>query len=87
MQEAVTDGIGERGLADEVVVLGRGQLAGDDGRTGAIAILEDLEQVTPLMVLEWGQGKVVPVRAAGDGGLILAASSVFTPPSWMNCSM
>jgi hypothetical protein len=51
VQEPVTDGIGERGVADVVVVLGGGQLAGDDRRRGAIAILEDLEEIVALLTM------------------------------------
>jgi hypothetical protein len=65
VQESVTDRIGERRLADVIVVLGRGQLAGDDGRPGAIAILEDLEQIAPLLVLERGEGEVIEEQHVG----------------------
>jgi hypothetical protein len=57
VQEPVTDGVGQRGLADVVVPLGGRQLAGDDRRPQAVAILEDLEDVAPLLVLERGEGQ------------------------------
>jgi hypothetical protein len=45
VDEPVTDRVGERGLADEVVPRGDGHLAGDQ-RGGPLApVLEDLEQV------------------------------------------
>ena len=59
MQEAVTNGVGEGGLADVLVPLGRRQLVRDDRRPHAVAILEDLQDVAPLLVLERGEGPVV----------------------------
>ena len=52
-------GVGQRGLPDVVVPLGRWKLAGDDRGAAAIPVLEDLEQVAALLVLRRGQAPVV----------------------------
>ena len=39
--EAVEDGIGERGVAEQVVPFLERELTGDQGRTGCVAVLED----------------------------------------------
>src|SRR5262245_32182678 len=59
VQEPVANGVGQRGLADEIVPLGRRMLARDDRRAAAIAILENLEQVAALLILRWGEAPVV----------------------------
>src|SRR6266545_4982361 len=58
-EEPIADGVGQRGLPDVVVPLGRGELAGDDRGAAAIAVLENLEQVAALLVLRGGQAPVV----------------------------
>ena len=42
VDQAVEDGIGERRIADHGVPLGHRHLAGDDGGTAAMAVLQDL---------------------------------------------
>ena len=69
MQESVTNGISEGGLADLVVPLGGWQLAGDDRRPQAVAILEDLEDVAPLVILERGEGPIIDEQHAHAGEL------------------
>jgi hypothetical protein len=59
VEEAVADGVRQRGLADVVMPLGRGELARDDRGAAAIAVLEDLEQVAAFLVLGRGQAPVV----------------------------
>jgi hypothetical protein len=49
VHQPVEDGVGQGGIADEVVPLLDRQLAGDDGGALAVAVLEDLEQVAPLL--------------------------------------
>ncbi len=48
VDEPVEDGVGEDGVADDVVPGVDGKLAGDDGGAAAVAVLEDLEQVAAL---------------------------------------
>ena len=52
VHEAVEDGIGECGIADDVVPLFDRQLRGDDGRTGGVSVIEDVEQVAALLGIE-----------------------------------
>jgi hypothetical protein len=58
VQDAVADGVGQGGVGEVVVPLGRGQLARDDGGAVAVAVLEDLEQVAAFLV---GDGRQAPV--------------------------
>ena len=69
MEEAVADGVGQGRLAEVVVPLGRRELAGDDGRAGAVAVLEDLEQVAPLLILDGGEAPVVDDEDVDAGEL------------------
>jgi len=45
MDQAVEDGVGVGGVADQSVPLIDGELAGDDGGAAAVAVLEDLQEV------------------------------------------
>lgn len=45
MDQAVEDGVGVGGVADQRVPLIDGKLAGDDGRATTVAVLEDLQEV------------------------------------------
>ncbi len=49
MEEPISDGVGQRGLAEVIVPLGRWQLAGDDPpRRGEVhAVPRGAESVTP----------------------------------------
>ncbi len=70
MEDAVADGVGDGGVAEVVVPLGGRELAGDDRGAVAVAILEDLEQVAPLLVLWDGEAPVVEDEdvEAGESG-------------------
>jgi hypothetical protein len=59
VDEAVADGVGQGGLPDRLVPLLDGELAGDERRGALVAVLEDLKEVAPFLVLERGQGEVV----------------------------
>ena len=59
MEDAVADGVGEGGVGEVVVPLGRRQLARDDRRAVAVAVLEDLEEVPPLLVGDGGEAPVI----------------------------
>src|SRR2546427_5642362 len=63
VQQAVADRVDQGRLAEVVVALGGRQLARDDGRVGAIAILQDLEEVAALRILDRRQPPVVDDRA------------------------
>ena len=59
MQEAVADGVGDGRLAEVVVPLGGRELARDDGRAGAVAVLQDFQEVAALLVLDRGEAPVI----------------------------
>src|SRR6202451_2030919 len=48
MNDAVEDGVSERGYPDQIVPAVDGNLAGDDERALVVAILDDFEQVARL---------------------------------------
>ncbi len=45
VEESVQDGVAEGGIADDVVPVVDGDLAGEQRATAGIAIVEDLEEV------------------------------------------
>ena len=47
VNEAIQDGVAEGWVADNVVPMFDGDLAGDDGGGATVAIIEDLQQVAP----------------------------------------
>src|SRR5271166_4010643 len=49
VNDAVEDGVGERGNADQVMPAVYGNLAGDDERAFVVAILDDFEQIARLV--------------------------------------
>jgi hypothetical protein len=59
VEQAIADGVGQRGLAEVVVPLGGWELAGDDRRAAAVAVFEDLEQVAALLILDGGEAPIV----------------------------
>ena len=48
VDDPVEDGVGQRGVADDLVPVVDRHLAGDDQRAGAVAILDDLQQIALL---------------------------------------
>jgi hypothetical protein len=48
VNETVEDGVGESGLADDVVPFIDRQLTGDERRGGAVTVLDDFHQVAAL---------------------------------------
>ena len=85
MNDAVEDGIAERGIADQFVPARHGDLAGDQQRAFLVAVLNDLQQVAPLLgtqrlrspivedqqpgALQGGEQARQPALAAGGGEL------------------
>src|SRR6202171_4943175 len=59
MNQAVEDGVGVGGIADQRVPLIDGELAGDDGGAVAVAILEDLQEVVASCGIERLEAPVV----------------------------
>ena len=59
MDQAVEDGVGVGGVADQRVPLIDGELAGDDGGAAAVAVLEDLQEVVAGCGIERFEAPVV----------------------------
>ena len=59
MEEPIADGVGQRGLVEVIVPLGRWQVAGDDRGAAAVTVLENLEEVTPFLVRRRSQAPVI----------------------------
>jgi len=49
-QDAVADGVGEGGIAQVVVPMFRVELAGHDGGSGFLAVLEHLEKIASILI-------------------------------------
>ena len=64
MNEAVEDGIGDASAAEELVPVTDGKLGGDDDGSGAVALLEGLEQVLLFPIGEAGETKIIDLRYA-----------------------
>jgi hypothetical protein len=69
VEQPITDSVGEGGLADVIVPLGGRELARHDRRAAAVAILEDLEEVAPLLVLHRRQSPVLKDKDVHPGEL------------------
>ena len=65
-EEAVEDGVSEGGVADDIVPVFDGELAGQDGSAPCIAIVEDFEQVMAALA---GEGSKTPVIEDQEPGL------------------
>src|SRR2546430_5407282 len=59
VDEAVEDGVGDGWVADDVVPVFDGKLAGDDGRSASVPIVHDVEQVAAPLGGHWGEAPVV----------------------------
>ena len=69
MHESVEDGIGEGGVADDFMPLFDWQLRGDEGRTQAMSVVEDVEQVAALLGIECREPPVIEDEEVGFGEL------------------
>ena len=52
VNETVQYGVAQGGIADDIVPMFDGDLAGDDGRGATVAIVEDLQKVAPFGRIE-----------------------------------
>jgi hypothetical protein len=59
VEDAIADGVGAGGIGEVVVPVLGVELTGDDRRACSVAILEDLEKITPLGVGDGSDGEVV----------------------------
>ena len=69
VHQPVEDGIGEGGLADDLVPGVDGQLAGDEDRAISVSVLDDLHQVAPLRCSEPVRPPVVEDQQIGADDL------------------
>ena len=67
VDQAVEDGVSERRIADHVVPVIDGHLACDDGGSPLIAILNDLQEITALLVAELLGPPIVEDEQVGSG--------------------
>ena len=70
VDQAVEHGVGNGRIADVLVPMRDRQLAGDHGGGAAVAVVDDLQQVTPLVGGEWcnapNRPGSAPARAPGS---------------------
>ena len=59
MQEAITDGIGQRGITHSEVPVGQGILAGDDSGALVVAIFDDLHEILLFEISQGSEEEVV----------------------------
>ena len=62
MHETVEDGVGDRGICDQLVPVLDGDLAGHNRRAAAVAVVDDLEQVAALLRGERRKPPIVESR-------------------------
>ena len=72
VDEAVEDGVGDGRIGNDLVPLLDRHLAGDDGRSALVAIVDDFEEIAPLLAGERSEAPIVedeqvPAAAAGIG--------------------
>ena len=72
MQEAITDGIGQRGITHSEVPVVQGILASDDSGTLVVAIFDDFHEVLLFEIRQGSEQEVVDnqdvdLSQAGDG--------------------
>jgi hypothetical protein len=59
VDEAVEDGVGDGGVGDDLVPVIDRDLAGDDGRSALMAVVDDFEEIAPLLAGERGEAPIV----------------------------
>ncbi len=76
--KAVEDCVGERWVADVLMPMLEGQLAGDERRSGADAIVQQFEQIGALAWADGGDRKVIDHHDVdlGDSGQSFAKAPV-----------
>jgi hypothetical protein len=92
VDQAVEDGIGDGGIADDLVPAIDRDLAGDDDRAGLVAVLDDFQEVAALLGVEWLRPPVVEDQQveAGQGaqrpGIAAVSPSTSNPDiSHLHC--
>ena len=59
VDETVEDGVGDGGIGDDLVPVIDRHLAGDDGRSALMPVVDDLEQIATLFAGERSEAPVV----------------------------
>ena len=59
VEESVEDGVAEGGIADDIVPVLDGDLAGEQRATAGIAVVEDFEEVVPPLARERSEAPVI----------------------------
>ena len=59
VNEAVEDGVSDGGIGDDLVPMLDRHLAGDDGRSALMAIVDDFEEIATLLAGKRGEAPVV----------------------------
>ncbi len=59
VDEAIEDGVGDGGIGDDLVPVLDWHLAGDDGRSALVGIVDDFEEIATLLAGERGEAPVV----------------------------
>src|SRR3954452_10579458 len=67
VQQAVENRVGHGRIADDLVPAIDRYLAGDDGRASLVTILDDLQQVTALLVIELLRAPIVDDEQVDPG--------------------
>jgi len=67
VDESVEDGVGEGGVAEDVMPVVEGELAGDERGAFAVAIVEDFEEVATLGIGEGREPEVVEQKELSPG--------------------
>jgi hypothetical protein len=62
--KAVRDGVGQGRIANDVVPVIHGQLAGHDGRTVAVTVVEQLQKIPALLGGEFGEAPIASRRSS-----------------------
>ena len=65
VHEPVEDGVAEGGVANDVVPVIDGELAGDECRAASVAVLEDLEEISTLGLVEGLETEVIDEQSGG----------------------
>ena len=67
VDEAVEDGVGQGGVANDLVPVVDGNLAGDEGGASVVAVFNDLEEVASLFVRQARHPPVIQDQEVGLG--------------------
>ena len=66
VEKAIEDCVPEGGIADDFVPVVNGHLAGEQGSTSTVAIIEDLQKIMACQVVEGGEAPVVEEEEMGS---------------------